>query len=253
VSRAYRRSRWRAPGLTRPDAPRERELDSFGGPDRRGCGGVPAVAPISEAPIGGYSPPGVPAYHDDVGAKFGGIVCLALGAGMAVFVLAGCSLLPAGAPVVSTETLAAGITPNKDPLPAPSAIAGDETADATDEQSAGSPGDASSAPADPAAPVALVSVTPLIVSSSWDATASALTVDAFVSSITEDGGTCSLVAELDGSVVSVESAAFAAAQSTECGELALPGLAQGTWSVRVEYASDRSAGVSDSVDVAVTS
>lgn len=82
----------------------------------------------------------------------------------------------------------------------------------------------------------------------------AVEVSGFVPGVVEDGGRCVLVLSRAGTDdVSVESEAFADAQSTSCALVSVPveRLAPGEWTARLDYRSDASAGSSSpqTVDV----
>jgi hypothetical protein len=88
----------------------------------------------------------------------------------------------------------------------------------------------------------------------WDASASVLSGSAFVTTTSETGGTCVMVANSGG--VTVRSAPVSSepdASTTVCGTVTIPGsrLHAGTWAVKFTYQSAKHAGESNSVNVVI--
>ena len=85
-----------------------------------------------------------------------------------------------------------------------------------------------------------------VTSASWDRSADALGASALVPKLVEQGGTCTLTATQGSTTRTATSVAVAASSYTACSELSIPGsrLGNGTWSVRVAYASSDAVGTS---------
>ena len=94
---------------------------------------------------------------------------------------------------------------------------------------------------------------PFITSATWDEKSGMLDVSAIVPEIVESSGTCTLTAVQGEGTAKVTGKGAAAAAYTGCSQLAIAraDLGPGTWSVRVSYSSDESAGTSAARTVTV--
>ena len=89
---------------------------------------------------------------------------------------------------------------------------------------------------------------------SWNASGSVLSGSAFVTNVSESGGTCVMLATLGG--VTVKSAPVSSepdASTTVCGTVTIPGsqLRAGSWAVKFTYVSTKYAGESNSENVQI--
>jgi hypothetical protein len=86
----------------------------------------------------------------------------------------------------------------------------------------------------------------------FDDESGAVEANGFAAGVIEDGGTCTLTLTRRGDEVTATSTAMADATTTSCGLLATaPGLASGSWTAVLSYASDKASGESRSAEVVV--
>lgn len=111
------------------------------------------------------------------------------------------------------------------------------TGPATTPTGAGSP-PASEQEPPPEAPVAQPEL--IVTFAGEDLSDGSTVVSAYLAGTIADGGTCTVTVTRDGEVFSVDSAATANVNDTQCGDLRFePGaLAPGTWSATVSYVRD---------------
>ncbi|UFS57754.1 hypothetical protein [Subtercola endophyticus] len=175
-----------------------------------------------------------------------GVVVVAALVG-AFFLISGASSHPAASP---TPTATASPTATRTPTPTPSVTplpTATPTATPTPTPSATT----APAPSPTTLPPGVVS--PFITSAGWDAANSGISVSAFVPSIVESGGTCTITATL-GSIVTTDSYdATASATTTDCGTHLMTSntLTSGSWQVTVSYTSATSSGTSAASEVVI--
>lgn len=126
--------------------------------------------------------------------------------------------------------------------------------DATMPEPAGSQSTLTKTPTPGAAsePVA-PEVTTIISYSGWNATTKSIEVSGFVSGVIENGGVCTLTAQLADATVAVEQGATANVADTQCGTLEVPAssLTPGEWTVTLAYSSETTTSSSDPATVEV--
>lgn len=161
-----------------------------------------------------------------------GAASLLLGA---VVVLSGCSAMganpgagaSASGPVLDPSVPSASASPTETVASAPAPVV---TPVATTDPT--SPADSRTA------------VVPFITTADWDAAGSALDVSAIVPTVIEGDGTCTVTLTSGGTTRTATSPGVAASSYTGCQAVEVKDLASGTWQLRVQYSSTKSAGVS---------
>ncbi|AYF98335.1 hypothetical protein [Protaetiibacter intestinalis] len=86
----------------------------------------------------------------------------------------------------------------------------------------------------------------------WDDEARVLRVWAFVTALSEEGGTCTLHAGAGAETAEVAVPATADASTTVCDELDIESPEAGTWTLTVDYASPTTSATSEPVEVVVS-
>lgn len=154
---------------------------------------------------------------------------------------------PAAAPTTATPT-ATTPAPSATSSPAPDPEPSGTPAPAPDPADPGTTAPPAAPPAQPG-PAAVEVVTTY---AGWNALSGAVEVGAYAATL-ESPGTCTLVLTGPTGTVERPQQGVADASTVSCGGFAVPRaeLAAGTWQAHVEYASARSAGSSEIVEVQV--
>jgi hypothetical protein len=170
----------------------------------------------------------------------------------ALVTLSSCAGLgsPAGAEPapVSTEVVDPSMQTDPTSTPTPSATAEVPATPAADPSPAGT-----STPA-PTAAASKAKASPFITTATWSRDSDSLDVSAIVTQRLEGPGVCNLTAVKGGVIRTAQATAAPASTYTACNPLGLSGLVltSGTWTVTVDYESDRAAGVSAARTVVVS-
>lgn len=193
-------------------------------------------------------PGGVGEHNARFLVRAGGVATVSVAA---VVALSSCSLLqvapsPNGSPTPAvTDVLDPSMPSSGSPSPSPTASpAPDPTATPTH----------SPVPTAVPVPPGKKAVTPFITGALWDRSSGVLDVEAYVPSLVEVDGTCTVTATRAGHTATATATASPGAKDTECNPIDLTAdqLSSGTWTITVSYVSKRSAGVSAPRTVTVT-
>lgn len=175
-----------------------------------------------------------------------------------VVALVGAFFLISGAnsnsPVSPTPSASATPTPTRTPTPTPSVTTlPTATPTPTPIPTPTPTPTATTAPAPSPTTLPPGVVSPFITSAGWDQANSGISVSAFVPSIVESGGTCTITATLGGVVTTDSYDATASATTTDCGTHLMTSntLTSGSWQVTVSYTSATSSGTSAASEVVI--
>ena len=165
-----------------------------------------------------------------------------------VLVRAGGDDAPAEAPTSASPTTATPTTPAPSTTPSPAPAPSGTPAPAPDPAEP----PATAPPAAPPAEPGLAAVQVVTTYAGWNALSGSVEVGAYAATV-ESPGTCTLVLTGPTGTVERPQPGVADASTVSCGGFAVPRaeLAAGTWQAHVEYASAKSAGSSEIVEVQV--